>query len=877
MAAVAPRPTGLSITIHQAIEPVPGSGGAVGAWVTGGPMGPAGIVGGVVEDVVRGTVVAVVAGRLTGVVVDGGGAVVGGTVVVGRAVVGGDVVGTASVVVGSNCAAAGGVDEPPSNDGATARTTTAAAATANNRRALRAGDCTPAVYGASRPAGDQRGSAMASGVVVEVTGAGIGRAAGKLVDQVHGRFLGRQRVLENGILLGDHARFGVGDAAFGSGFEQLTDGVLRAAEHVGLLLHEAHLERFAPRLLVGRGAPRRDAEGLVAHGHVADVFGVTGQELLLGNFLRGGDAGIEDIRCGTRPGVCRHALGSTRCRRGACRPPLPWPVVLRSTASRAVAVAALAVIAMTALATPAGAHAQLKSTDPVSGQRFDDAPERVVLTFSEAVEVSFGAIAVYGEDGERLRLSGAVHPGGDRRAVAVDLPDLESGGYVVTWRVLSADSHPIRGAFTFRVGNATGDDRSADLARRLLAAEGGSTLVGAVFGVTRFVAFAGLVFLIGAIAFALVFWPPGRTDRRLRNLVTLAWVGTLAATALSIGLQGAYAGGLGLGDAMQPSVVGDVLDTRYGQVAVARLLLLALAVPLLRILLRGDRPVGVPVASMSTAIAVGLAATPGLAGHAGASENAALAVALDTVHIGAASVWIGGLAAMVVAALPAADAGSLASVVHDGATRFSRFAVFTVAAVVLTGSIQGWRQSQSVDAVTTTTYGRVLLVKIALVAVILIVAAASRRTVRQRQDRAGLRRLVGIEVAVAAGVIVASAVLVNLIPARSALALPVSTTITAGDVFVDITVDPAKAGPTDIHIYTLGRDGGTRDVEAVEAELDLQGRDLNPVDIPLQSAGPGHFAAYDFDVPIAGQWRLTVTVRTSAVDQARGSQTITFR
>ena len=540
-------------------------------------------------------------------------------------------------------------------------------------------------------------------------------------------------------------------------------------------------------------------------------------------------------------------------------------------------MAALATMAMIALATPAGAHAQLKSTDPVSGQRFDDGPERVVLTFSEAVEVSFGAIAVYDEDSERLRLGRAIHPGGDRRAVAVDLPDLESGGYVVTWRVLSADSHPIRGAFTFRVGNATGDDRSADLARRLLAAEGGSTSVGAFFGVTRFAAFAGLLLLIGAVAFALFFWPPGRTDRRLRTLVALAWVGALVATALSIGLQGAYAGGLDLSNAVRPSVVSDVISTRYGQVAVARLLLLALAVPLIRQLLRGDRPAGVPVAVMGTAIAIGLAATPGVAGHAGASENAALAVALDTVHIGAAAVWIGGLAAMVVAALRAGDAGSQSSAVHDGATRFSRFAVFAVAAVVLTGSIQGWRQSQSVDALTTTTYGRVLLVKVGLVAVILIVAAASRRTVRQRRDRVGLRRLVGIEVAVAAGVIAASAVLVNLVPARSALALPVSTTITAGDVFVDITVDPAKAGPTDIHIYTLGRDGGIREVEAVEAELDLHGRDLNPLDIPLQSAGPGHFAAYDFDVPIAGRWRLTLTVRTSAVDQARGSQTITFR
>ena len=155
---------------------MPGSGGAVAGCVTGEPMGPAGMVGGVVDEVVRGTVVPVVGGRVTAVVDDGGGAVVGATVVVGRAVVGGEVVGTASVVVGSNWARADGAAERTMNEGATATTTTAPAAMANSRRGPRAGDCTPAVYGGVRGTGDQPQTASGS-VVVEVTGAGVGGAA----------------------------------------------------------------------------------------------------------------------------------------------------------------------------------------------------------------------------------------------------------------------------------------------------------------------------------------------------------------------------------------------------------------------------------------------------------------------------------------------------------------------------------------------------------------------------------------------------------------------------------------------------------------------------------------------------------------------------
>ena len=112
-------------------------------------------------------------------------------------------------------------------------------------------------------------------------------------------------------------------------------------------------------------------------------------------------------------------------------------------------------------AVPAGAHAQLESTDPVQGSVVLVAPTQVVLHFGEPVEIDFGSLRVLGPDGRRVDSGGTHHPDGDSHAVAISLPaHLPRGTYVVAWRVISADSHPVHGAFVFSVGTASGAARA---------------------------------------------------------------------------------------------------------------------------------------------------------------------------------------------------------------------------------------------------------------------------------------------------------------------------------------------------------------------------------------------------------------------------------
>lgn len=558
--------------------------------------------------------------------------------------------------------------------------------------------------------------------------------------------------------------------------------------------------------------------------------------------------------------------------------------------------ALLGLVVLVVGASPAAAHAELQETQPGGGSVLSRSPRQVVLRFSEPVEVSFGSIRVFGQDGERLDTAQPAHPDGRSDAVELDLPGLDGGAYVVTWRVLSADSHPVRGAFTFRVGPApAGADDTQALAQRLLNAQGGSTSVGAAYGAVRFAIFVALVLLVGGTAFVLALWPAGFDDRRVRRLLVGAWVIAVAGTALGIGLQGAYGGGLSLADALKPSVFEAVLETRFGRVWATRLALLMVAAVVLWLLARRPRPGGAPALVVTAAlVGTALLATPGMAGHAATGSLVPLAVATDVVHLGAVSFWLGGLATLVVALLPRGELDALRVVVP----RFSRAAFAAVIVILATGTLQGWRQVGSVDALTSTTYGRLLVTKIVLFAAMVGVAATSRSWVRRRyrtpqlavsagpgavaaeDATAGLgrlRRSVVAEVAVAAVVLAVTSLLVNAVPAKVALAKPYSAELVAKDVLFEVTVDPAKAGPVDLHVYTLTPAGTVRDVEEITAKLSLPAKDVGPITAPLRRAGPGHFAAYGFDLPIPGAWRLELAARLSDVDQVKAFTEVPVR
>lgn len=529
-------------------------------------------------------------------------------------------------------------------------------------------------------------------------------------------------------------------------------------------------------------------------------------------------------------------------------------------------------------AKPALAHAQLQSTNPANGASLTEAPSNVSIYFGEPVELSLGGVRVYNSAGQRVDTGSPRHIDEDKRTIIQSLKQIVPGGYVATWRVVSSDSHPVQGAITFQVGSAESGDLAA-LSKRLLAAEGGEESVGAAFTVVRATIFSSVALVVGGCFFLL--WGSIPTDRIkvfVRLMVIAGTVG-LMATGFSVVLQGAYASGLSLIDALSGDVINSVLETRYGFAALLRVILFAVILLLLIKFSVARWRVAVLVA-----VSIGIVISIAIAGHAISGRWVALALSLDVIHVASMSLWLGGLVAVALLFLRKLDAESAASTVR----KFSRIALYAIGVLIVTGSIQGWRQLGSLDALTSTDYGGLLIVKVAIVAGLIIIAIQSRKVVNRWSANSPstsvapttikrLRLTVVIETVLAVGILIATSLLVNATPGRAQVTEPFATNITMDNLLVQVLFDPALTGPNQIHVYTLTQEGAIVDVPEVKLTMSMPSKEITALSVPLLPAGPGHVLAQGFPIPIKGDWKTEIQVRTSDVDVENAIITVPIR
>jgi copper transport protein len=552
---------------------------------------------------------------------------------------------------------------------------------------------------------------------------------------------------------------------------------------------------------------------------------------------------------------------------------------------RVLAVLALLFVAATAFAPTAGAHAALESTTPAAGDILDAAPREITLQFSEPVHVDDDGVRIFDASGSRLDTG---DPATDGSTIAVPVSGLDVGGYVVTWKVVSEDGHPIGGGFTFRVG----DDAAAvdpGVVRGLLEGQTSPREVGVAHGFVRFLVFGGILLLVGGAAFVAALWPAGADRRIVRRLLWWAWGAVLACTLLGLGLQSVELAGGGLADITNSSNLAEVLDTDVGKVWLLR----ALALVPVAWLLGQLRSAGKTWWRIDAAVfGLVLVATPAFSGHADTGRWTLLAKVFDIAHVGSAAVWLGGLTILFFGVLrtDVPDARSITE-------RWSPVAFGAVVVVSLTGVGQAIRQVTTLDALETS-YGRLLAVKIVLVIALIGVASLTRSALQGRltfgdpdavlpagpgamtsgesDDISILRKLVGAEVAIALVVVAVTALLVDANPgyAVGTVAGPFDETKVVDDVLVNVVAVPGSVGPTDIHVYVDNPSGGLEPPVDVTGTLALPGADIQGIDVEFVTAGPSHWSANDIEIPIAGDWELTLQVLLTDVDQVTATYTI---
>ncbi|MEN3582835.1 copper resistance protein CopC [Streptomyces sp. ZYX-F-203] len=385
-----------------------------------------------------------------------------------------------------------------------------------------------------------------------------------------------------------------------------------------------------------------------------------------------------------------------------------------------------AACALLGAAGPAVAHAALTGSDPRQGSVIDKAPDQVTLTFSESVATVSDADSLRVLDPRGERVDDGAATGDDGRDHTVRLhAGLPDGTYTVAYQVVSADGHPVTGAFVFSVGapSATSVSVSDETA--------GGGLVGALYSVGRYVSYAGFLVLVGGTAFVLVCLPGGTRARAAQRLVGAGWLALTGATLTLLLLRGSYTRSGAVADIFDLGLLGQVLETRTGTALVSRLVLLAAAALLVSVLFapRGsreeagaERPPFVLLAG-GAVVAVGLASSWALSEHASTGLQPGIAMPVDVLHLLAAAAWLGGLAALL--ATLRQGPGGPGEVI--AVRRFSRVAFASLVTLVVTGAYQSWRQLGSWSAWVDTRYGQLLAVKIASVALLVGFAFLSRR------------------------------------------------------------------------------------------------------------------------------------------------------
>ncbi|MFD3331246.1 copper resistance CopC/CopD family protein [Streptomyces sp. NPDC058700] len=651
---------------------------------------------------------------------------------------------------------------------------------------------------------------------------------------------------------------------------------------------------------------------------------------------------------------------------------------LGTALARLLILAAALLGTLLAGAAPASAHAALTGSDPKDGAVVATAPKEVNLTFSEQVAMSADSIRVLDPAGRRadtgeirdLCSGSIVRYGVGLRA---GLPD---GTYTVAWQTVSADSHPISGAFTFSIGAPS--TTSVALPDRTA----GGGLVGTLYGIARYLSYAGFAVLVGGGAFVLACWPRGASVRPVQQTVVRGWLTLTGATLVMLLLRNPYTGSGELSDAFDLAGLKSVLETKTGAALTSRLLLLGAAALFVAVLFgayarrtdpkeKKDLAFGLGIGG--TVVAAGIAGTWALAEHASTGLQPGIAMPVDILHLLAVAAWLGGLTVLLVALYRAP------SVERAAVERFSRVAFGSVAVLAATGLYQSWRQVGSWSALTGTRYGQLLLVKIGLICVLLGIAWISRRWIQRLSDptrtektegaeestaqestaqdaedteesepaedaeeaeevetaeaddagdvadaavappaadseraaqlarqraavatarrkrerdadpeRSGLRRSVLTEAAVAVVLLAVTTVLTSTEPGRTEeeaargtaasgpaavpdrpvdIRLPFDTGGVDGKGVVRLSLDPGRTGANALHLYVERPNGKPLDVPEIKVAFTLESKDVGPLPVAPDRIQTGHWSAGGVQIPMPGEWRIQVTVRTSDIDQ----------
>lgn len=527
------------------------------------------------------------------------------------------------------------------------------------------------------------------------------------------------------------------------------------------------------------------------------------------------------------------------------------PATSRDIIADVLRLAALALAFVALHTTMAFAHASLNATSPQDGAVVETAPSSFVLTFSEPVSPL--ALNLIRPGGKTSELTGYELKD---RAVEIAAPtDLDRGTHVLTWRVVSADGHPIGGSVVFSIGEISSVPPAIE--------DTGDETVRDGLWLTKLALYIGLFFGIGGV-FAGVWLAP--QSRPGTAVAAVAVVIGLLGTALSAGLQGLDALGASILRFFDPLMWTTGMGTSYGVTVLvmlaallcALLALLATTVPLARLLALAGLVAGAGALALS--------------GHASAAEPQWLTRPAVFLHAATIALWVGALVPLGLA-LRSGSADAIPAL-----KRFSAFIPYAVAVLIAAGGALTVVQVQEPSALVSTAYGRLLVAKLSLLAILFALALLNRyRLTRptesgQARARKSLIRAIAMETVLVLVILGIAAGWRFTPPPRalaSAAAQPATVHIHTAKAMADVTITPGRAGPVSVSAVLMTGEFGPLDAKEVTFVFANPAAGIEAFQRKAEKPGDGTWRADEIVLPLPGTWTMRIDILINDFEMVR--------
>ena len=524
----------------------------------------------------------------------------------------------------------------------------------------------------------------------------------------------------------------------------------------------------------------------------------------------------------------------------------------RSAKSLIIALMLAMIAALSLEPDRALAHASLLDTDPPDGAVLARSPETITLRFNEPVSPL--VVTIVGPDGASG--SGAAVSAINESVEIRPSAPLPTGSSLVSYRIISADGHPVSGSLTISVGRPTNAAGSSEAS--------GNQSVNALIWLTRIGLYLALFVGVGGGFFRVwVVGSAGAPTWADRNTTGLILSGLPLAVAV-FSLQGLDALGLPLSAFFDASVWQASWSTSYASTLLAAVLAMLLA-------LASQRCGRIEITrSLSAAALLGVGLALAASGHASAGQPQALMRPAVFVHGVAIAFWAGAILPLI--ALATEDRIEFAAVLR----RFAGLATLPVALLAATGAILASVQLEQISSLWTTRYGLVLCAKLLCVSPLLALAGLNRLRLTpaiERASSAATRQLVWsmrAEFVLMLAIFSLAAAWRFTPPPRALLqasAQPVRLHIHTEKAMVDVTLTPGHAGPVTAKLYFQSGDFGPLTPKEVTLSFARPEAGIEQIERKAEPGPDGFWTSGPFFLPQAGDWTLRIDALISDFDK----------